>query len=70
MSAVPRASTIAAFGAAKYSWHAPAVLGRAVRDDLGTSSYNRDGSAEAAVRRVAGLVALIADWAKAARPRE
>jgi hypothetical protein len=58
-------TAIAACGAAKYSWLGPAVLGRAVRDDLGTSSYNRDGSAEEAVRRVAGLVALIADWAGA-----
>ncbi|MEN3305946.1 MAG: hypothetical protein V7603_2148 [Micromonosporaceae bacterium] len=56
-------TTVAACGAAKYSWLGPAVLGRAVRDDLGTSSYNRDVSVEQAVRRVAGLVALIADWA-------
>ncbi len=58
-------TAIAACGAAKYSWLAPAVLGRAVRDDLGTSSYGRDRSAGEAVRRVAGLVTLIADWAKA-----
>jgi Phosphotransferase enzyme family len=59
-------TAIAACGAAKYSWLGPAILGRAVRDDLGTSSYNRDGSAESVVRRVAGLLALIADWAQAA----
>ncbi len=56
-------AAIAACGAAKYSWLAPAILGRAVRDDLGSSSYNRDGSAEEAVRRVTALFALVADWA-------
>jgi hypothetical protein len=59
-------TAIAACGAAKYSWLGPAVLGRAVRDDLGTSSYNRDSSVESTVRRVTGLFTLIADWAKAA----
>lgn len=50
-------------GAAKYSWLGPAVLGRVVREDLGTSSYNRDSSPDEAARRVLGLVTLISDWA-------
>jgi hypothetical protein len=58
-------TAIAACGAAKYSWFGPAVLGRIVRDDLGTSSYNRDTSADAVLQRVSGMLALIADWAKA-----
>jgi hypothetical protein len=57
-------TAVATCGAVKYSWYGPAILGRAVRDDLGTSSYNRDSDAESAVRRVTGLVTLIADWAK------
>lgn len=55
--------TIAASGAAKYSWFGPAMAGRAVRDDLGKSSYRQDTSAASAVRRLAPLVALIAEWA-------
>ena len=55
-------AAIAACGAAKYSWFGPAVLSRAVRDDLGPSSYGQDRSAAAALRRVTGLVTLIADW--------
>ena len=58
-------TAIAACGAAKYSWLGPAVLGRAVSGDVGTSSYSRDGSAEETVRRVAALVTFIADWASA-----
>jgi hypothetical protein len=59
-------SAIAACGAAKYSWFAPTVIGRAIRDDLGKSSYGRDTSAAAAIQRPAGLVALIAEWAGSA----
>jgi len=58
-------TTIAACGAAKYSWFAPAVAGRAARDNIGRSSYGQDTSAAAAARRVTGLVTLIADWADA-----
>ena len=60
-------TAIAACGAAKYSWFGPAMAARAVRDDLGTSSYRQDTSAAAAVRRLAPVVTLIADWATAAR---
>ena len=57
-------TAIAACGAAKYSWFAPAVAGRAARDRIGQSSYGQDASADAAARRVTGLVTLIADWAE------
>jgi hypothetical protein len=58
-------TAIAASGAAKYSWFAPMVAGRAARDHIGPSSYGQDTSAAAAARRVTGLVTLIADWAEA-----
>jgi hypothetical protein len=58
-------TTIAACGAAKYAWFAPAVAGRAARDSIGRSSYGQDASAAAAARRVTSLVTLIADWADA-----
>ena len=58
-------TTIAACGAAKYSWFAAAVAGRAARDHIGQSSYGQDTSAAAAARRVTGLVTLIAEWAEA-----
>ncbi len=57
--------TIAASGAAKYSWFGPVLVGRAIRDDLGRRSYGRDTSAAAAVRRLTGLVTLISEWAQA-----
>ncbi len=41
-------TTIAACGAAKYSWFAPAVAGRAARDRISQSSYGQDTSAAAA----------------------
>ncbi len=59
-------TNIAACGAAKYSWFAPALIGRAIRDDLGRRSYGQDASAAAAVRRLTGLVTLIAEWAQEA----
>lgn len=55
---------IAAGGVAKYSWFGPAVLGRAINDDPGTSSYSRDVSPESAVQRAAELVAFIAEWSR------
>ena len=58
-------TTIAACGAAKYSWFPPAIAGRAARDQLGPSSYGQDTSATAAAHRVTALVTLIADWAEA-----
>jgi hypothetical protein len=59
-------ATIAACGAAKYSWLAPMVAGRAARDHLGPSSYGQDNSAAAAALRLTPLVTLIADWADTA----
>jgi hypothetical protein len=59
-------TTIAACGAAKYAWFAPAVAGRAARDNIGRSSYGQDTSAAATARRVTSLVTFIADWAEAA----
>jgi hypothetical protein len=56
-------AAIAACGAAKYSWFAPAIAGRVARDRIGPSSYGQDTSAAGAARRVTGLVTLIADWA-------
>jgi hypothetical protein len=58
-------TTIAACGAAKYAWFAPAIAGRAARDNIGRSSYGQDTSAAAAARRVTSLVTLIAEWADA-----
>jgi hypothetical protein len=58
-------AAIAACGAAKYSWFAPAVIRNAVRGDAGRSSYRRDDSAQAQVERLTGLVTLIATWAAA-----
>ena len=60
-------TAIAACGAAKYSWFAPAIAGRAARDHIGRSSYGQDTSAAAAARRVTPLVTLIANWADAAQ---
>jgi hypothetical protein len=59
-------ATIAACGAAKYSWFAPMVAGRAARDHIGPSSYGQDRSAAAAAFRLTPLVTLIADWADTA----
>jgi hypothetical protein len=58
-------TTIAACGAAKYSWFAPAIAGRAARDHIGPASYGQDTSAAEAAHRVTALVTLIADWAEA-----
>jgi hypothetical protein len=58
-------AAIAACGAAKFSWFGPAMIGRAIRGDMGSASYGQDTSPAVAVERLAGLVALIADWAAA-----
>jgi aminoglycoside/choline kinase family phosphotransferase len=55
---------VAVCGAAKYSWFAPVLIGRAIRDDLGTRSYGQDASAATALRRLTGLVTLLAGWAQ------
>ncbi len=57
---------IAANGAAKYRWFAPLALGRVIRDGtFGHPQYGRDTSGESALRRLQGLVTLLADWAQA-----
>jgi hypothetical protein len=58
-------AAIAACGAAKYSWFAPAVIRNAVRGDAGRSSYRQDSSAQAQVERLTAVVTLIAQWAAA-----
>jgi hypothetical protein len=58
-------TAIAACGAAKYSWFAPAIIGRAIRDDLGLRSYGHDPSAAATLSRLTGVVTLLAEWAQA-----
>jgi hypothetical protein len=58
-------TAIAASGAAKYSWLAPAFAGRAARQDSAPRSYGQDTSPAAAVRRLTAVVILIADWADA-----
>lgn len=56
-------AAIAACGAAKYSWLAPARVGSAARDDLERASYARDTDAVSRLQRLTDLVALIAGWA-------
>jgi hypothetical protein len=58
-------AAIAACGAAKFSWFGPAMIGRAIRGELGNASYGQDTSAAVRIERLSGLVALIADWAAA-----
>ncbi|WP_245603487.1 hypothetical protein [Salinispora cortesiana] len=59
---------VGACDAAKFSWFGPAVLGRTVSNDLGSSNYSKDEAAELVVERVAGMVTLITDWARLAGP--
>jgi len=54
---------IAACGAAKYCWFAPAIVARAARDgDVNSPSYGRHGSTAAAFAGLTDLAMLIADW--------
>jgi molybdopterin-guanine dinucleotide biosynthesis protein A len=56
---------IAACAVAKYSWLAPSVLGRVIRDGRwGHPQYGRDASGEDALCRLRGLVTLLAEWAR------
>ncbi len=56
-------AAIHAYGAAKYSWFAPHVLGKAVRADTQASIYNRETDRDAELRRLEGLATLLAAWA-------
>ena len=60
-------TAIAATGAAKYSWLAPAML-RGLDQDATTRAYDRRAPAEILDQRL-GLLTLIADWARAALGR-
>jgi hypothetical protein len=52
-------------GTAKYCWFAPLALGRVIRDGRwGHPQYSRDATAEEALHRLRGLVALLADWSR------
>jgi hypothetical protein len=57
-------SFIRAYGAAKYCWLAPAVLGRCIHEGgVGHASYGVRGTAEEELARLTGLVTMIARWA-------
>lgn len=56
---------IAACGVAKYSWFAPAFIGRAVHDNLGPRSYGQDSTAADAIQRLTPVVTLLATWTAA-----
>ncbi|MEV0272970.1 hypothetical protein AB0H43_29680 [Hamadaea sp. NPDC050747] len=57
-------SYIRAYGAAKYSWLAPAVLGRCIAEGtVGHPSYGVRGTAEEELTRLTGLVTMLARWA-------
>ncbi|NUR74567.1 MAG: hypothetical protein HOU81_27470 [Hamadaea sp.] len=57
-------SFIRAYGAAKYSWLAPAVLGRCIAEGtVGNASYGVRGTAEEELARLTGLVTMLARWA-------
>jgi hypothetical protein len=60
-------TAIAATGAAKYSWLAPAML-RSLDQDATVRAYDRRSPAETLHQRL-GLLTLIADWARTALGR-
>ncbi|MEV6629858.1 phosphotransferase [Actinoplanes sp. NPDC051470] len=56
------------FGVTKYSWFAPALLGRMSRDgDLGQKTYGQDTSGDSAMVRLRGLITMLGEWAAAVR---
>lgn len=56
------------FGVTKYSWFAPALLGRMIRDgDLGQKTYGQNTSGDSAMRRLRGLITTLGEWAAAIR---
>jgi hypothetical protein len=55
---------IRAYGAAKYAWFAPGVLGRCIHEGtVGHASYGVRGTAEEELERLTGLVTMLASWA-------
>jgi hypothetical protein len=56
---------IAASGAAKYSWFAPALVSRVLRNEtVGSQYYGQDRSHAEALERLSGLVSLLASWSE------
>ncbi|GLY96907.1 phosphotransferase [Actinoplanes sp. NBRC 103695] len=54
------------FGVTKYSWFAPALLGRMKRDGtLGQQTYGKDTTGDSAMLRLQGLIRMLGDWAAA-----
>jgi len=57
-------SFIRAYGAAKYSWLAPGVLGRCIHEGtVGHASYGVRGTVEEELARLTGLMTMLALWA-------
>jgi hypothetical protein len=57
-------SAIRAYGAAKYAWFGPAVLGRCIHEGtVGHAQYGVRGTAEEELERLTGLVTMLARWA-------
>jgi hypothetical protein len=54
------------FAVTKYSWFAPALLGRMMRDGtLGQGTYGKDTSGDRAMLSRRGLITMLGDWAAA-----
>lgn len=54
---------IQTYGAAKYAWYAPAILGRTIHEgSVGHPSYGVRLPAEEELERVTGLVTMLARW--------
>ncbi|MFG1610165.1 hypothetical protein [Actinoplanes sp. NPDC049265] len=52
--------------APKYSWFAPALLGRMLYDGtLGQATYGKDTSGDRAMLSRRGLITMLGDWAPA-----
>jgi hypothetical protein len=59
------ARAIRLYGAAKYSWFGPAVMGRAINEGtLGHANYRVEETVEESLERHVGLVTMIADWSR------
>lgn len=58
-------TAIHAYGAAKYSWFAPAILGQAIHEgNVGNPQYGVRGTVEQELERLTGLVTMLADWTR------
>ena len=55
--------SIRLYGAAKYAWFGPAVMGRAINEGtLGHANYRISETLEESLLRHVGLVTMLADW--------